>query len=165
MTTHKRALFTLLLASLSPYQASTFTFAKTNSAAASSAFTHISKPDSSSNTNTLEAAAASCHQDDARGETSSSTQLCAAATSMEEDATTMTTKTVTKISNENLSLLSDRGRDALQQLMDLNDESQVHVYGGWPEVGVEDESKVKLSEQVRVIFVVCVCVKLKLKFQ
>ena len=161
MTTHKRALFTLLLASLSPYQASTFTFAKTNSAAASSAFTHISKPDSSNaNTNT----AASCHQDDAasvRGESSSSTQLCAAATSMDEDATIMETITTEMISKDNLSLLSDRGRDALQQLMDLKDESQVHVYGGWPEVGVEDENKIKLSEQVRVIFVYCVCGKLK----
>eukprot|EP00815_Leptocylindrus_aporus_P005842 CAMPEP_0116068674 /NCGR_PEP_ID=MMETSP0322-20121206/11812_1 /TAXON_ID=163516 /ORGANISM="Leptocylindrus danicus var. apora, Strain B651" /LENGTH=721 /DNA_ID=CAMNT_0003555851 /DNA_START=60 /DNA_END=2225 /DNA_ORIENTATION=- len=145
MTTHKRALFTLLLASVSPYQAFTFTFAKTNAAAASSAFTHISKPESSSNANALEgAAAASCHHDDARGEGSSRTQLCAAATSMEEDAAAV----MTMISKDNLSLCSDRGRHALEQLMDLGDESQVHVYGGWPEVGVEDENKVKLSEQL-----------------
>ena len=82
---------------------------------------YISKPESSSNANALEgAAAASCHHDDARGEGSSRTQLCAAATSMEEDAAAVMTKTMT-ISKDNLSLCSDRGRHALQQLMDLGD--------------------------------------------
>jgi len=158
MTTHKRALFTLLLASLSPYEASTFTFAKTNSATAS-AFTHIPNPESStatSSTSTLEAAA-SCSNEESEGaagvSSSSTTQLCAAAsTSMEDD--TMTTTTV---SEENLSLLSERGRSAIQQLVNLGDESQAHVYGGWPDVGMEDENKLKLSEQVREIFVLCVC--------
>lgn len=38
----------------------------------------------------------------------------------------------------------------MQNLVDSDEEgSQAHVYGGWPEAGVEDEGKKKLADQVR----------------
>ena len=63
------------------------------------------------------------------------------------------------ISNANLQLLSERGRTAILKLIqyDENNDSgngndirtQEHIYGNWPEVGVEDEGKKQLAEQVR----------------
>ena len=54
------------------------------------------------------------------------------------------------VTEANLSVLSDRGRLAVQNLVDFDEEgSQTHVYGGWPEAGVEDEGKKQLADQVR----------------
>lgn len=55
------------------------------------------------------------------------------------------------VSSGNLDLLSPRGRKALQNLIafDENTGAQTHVYGDWPEPGVDDEGKKKLVEQVR----------------
>ena len=54
------------------------------------------------------------------------------------------------VTEENLAVLSERGRQAVQNLVDYDKEgSQAHVYGGWPEAGVEDEGKKKLADQVR----------------
>jgi len=49
----------------------------------------------------------------------------------------------------NLEVLSDRGREAVQKLIDFDqDGSQEHVYGGWPDVGTQDDDKRRLGEQV-----------------
>lgn len=54
------------------------------------------------------------------------------------------------VTDANLAVLSNRGRQAVQNLVDCDEEgSQAHVYGGWPEAGVEDEGKKKLADQVR----------------
>jgi len=55
----------------------------------------------------------------------------------------------TAVTAENLALLSERGRATIQRLVE-NDQhgSQKHVYGGWPEAGVEDGGKQRLAEQV-----------------
>jgi hypothetical protein len=52
---------------------------------------------------------------------------------------------------ENLGLLSDRGRAAIQNLIlyDTDSHDQMHVYGNWPPPGVDDENKLRLAEQVR----------------
>ena len=53
------------------------------------------------------------------------------------------------ISEENLELLSDRGRNAIVSLMENDvDGFQEHVYANWPEAGVDDEGKKALAEQV-----------------
>lgn len=54
------------------------------------------------------------------------------------------------VSTENLQLLSERGRKALLALIehDSSTLAQTHVYGNWPEVGVDDEGKKQLTEQV-----------------
>ena len=55
------------------------------------------------------------------------------------------------VTEENLKVLSERGRKAVENLLAHDtDGAQAHVYGGWPEVGVEDEGKQKLAEQVRI---------------
>lgn len=54
------------------------------------------------------------------------------------------------VTEENLKVLSDRGRKAVQNLLAYDaDGSQAHVYGGWPDAGVDDNGKQKLAEQVR----------------
>ena len=57
------------------------------------------------------------------------------------------------ISQDNWDLLSDRGKAALSRLilydMSNGNDGQKHVYGDWPEAGVEDEEKRMLAEQVR----------------
>ena len=54
------------------------------------------------------------------------------------------------VTDENLKVLSERGRKALENLLAHDaDGSQAHVYGGWPDAGLEDEGKQKLAEQVR----------------
>jgi UDP-sugar pyrophosphorylase len=66
--------------------------------------------------------------------------------SVESDATC----TNTAISLENLELLSERGKNAILSLIQHDvDGAQEHVYGDWPEAGVEDEGKKLLAEQVR----------------
>ncbi len=54
------------------------------------------------------------------------------------------------ISPSNWNLLSTRGKSALLRLIehDLDHQHQTHVYGNWPEVGIEDEEKRMLAEQV-----------------
>lgn len=53
------------------------------------------------------------------------------------------------VTDENLQVLSERGRKALENLLAHDtDGSQAHVYGGWPDAGVEDDGKQKLAEQV-----------------
>jgi hypothetical protein len=55
------------------------------------------------------------------------------------------------VSNDNWDLLSERGQVALSNLIhgDADIQSQTHVYSNWPERGIEDEGKRKLTEQVR----------------
>jgi hypothetical protein len=57
------------------------------------------------------------------------------------------------ISQGNWDLLSDRGKAALSRLilydMSSGNDGQKHVYGDWPEAGVQDEEKRMLAEQVR----------------
>ena len=54
------------------------------------------------------------------------------------------------VSTRNWELLSARGRSALERLVsrDAGRSAQAHVYGGWPEIGVEDDGKIALAEQV-----------------
>lgn len=54
------------------------------------------------------------------------------------------------VSNDNWSLLSARGKQALSNLINGDEGigAQGHVYKDWPEAGTEDEGKVKLAEQV-----------------
>jgi hypothetical protein len=53
------------------------------------------------------------------------------------------------ISEENLGLLSERGRDAVRRLIESDPWGhQRHIYGEWPETGVEDEGKKRLGDQV-----------------
>jgi hypothetical protein len=66
--------------------------------------------------------------------------------------TTTTTSPPTEVISEaNWNLLSDRGRKALQNLMehDRSFRAQTHVYENWPDAGVDDEGKIRLTEQVR----------------
>ena len=59
----------------------------------------------------------------------------------------------TIVSDANLQLLSERGRKALVELMESDvDKSQVHIYGDWPEPGVNDDDKRRLAEQVCICF-------------
>jgi hypothetical protein len=55
------------------------------------------------------------------------------------------------VSAENLALLTPRGRQAIENLIqfDQSDGAQLHVYANWPEAGTEDEGKQRLAEQVR----------------
>jgi len=54
------------------------------------------------------------------------------------------------VSEENLKALSERGRKAVMNLLEYDTEgSQAHVYGSWPDAGVDDEGKKRLAEQVR----------------
>ena len=58
-----------------------------------------------------------------------------------------------ELSPANLDILSERGRKAVQSLIDNDvDGSQSHVYGEWPEAGTQDEDKQRLAEQVSVKF-------------
>ena len=64
---------------------------------------------------------------------------------------TSTTTSQPAVSESNLQVLSERGRTALQKLVESDpDGHQAHVYGDWPEAGVEDQGKKRLAEQVRV---------------
>ena len=59
------------------------------------------------------------------------------------------------ISKSNWDLLSDRGRAALSKLilydMSSGHDGQKHVYTDWPEVGVDDDEKRMLAEQVSML--------------
>jgi len=53
------------------------------------------------------------------------------------------------VSEENLSLLSPRGKAALINLIQGDiDNAQAHVYADWPTIGTNDEEKIKLCEQL-----------------
>lgn len=56
--------------------------------------------------------------------------------------------TLSAVSAENLSLLSERGRQSIENLIKNDDGSQSHVYADWPEAGVQDEQKSLLADQV-----------------
>jgi hypothetical protein len=53
------------------------------------------------------------------------------------------------VTEENLQVLSERGRRSLLNLVEHDtDGAQAHVYGSWPAAGVDDEGKKRLAEQV-----------------
>lgn len=54
------------------------------------------------------------------------------------------------ITQDNWDLLSERGRVSLSNLIhgDAEIQAQKHVYSNWPDRGIDDEGKQKLSEQV-----------------
>jgi hypothetical protein len=55
-----------------------------------------------------------------------------------------------RLTDENLALLSPRGRNALERLVEYDtDGAQQHVYGHWPPPGLHDSDKQRLAEQVR----------------
>ena len=58
------------------------------------------------------------------------------------------------ISQDNWDLLSDRGKDAISNLIhgDEGVNAQSHVYANWPEKGTDDEGKVSVTEQVSAWF-------------
>ena len=57
------------------------------------------------------------------------------------------------ISTENLALLSERGRQALERILECDtDGAQQHVYANWPEAGSDDDGKRRLTEQVKFKF-------------
>lgn len=57
---------------------------------------------------------------------------------------------VAAVSTDNLQLLSERGRKAVERLVSNDvDGSQSHVYSDWPEPGTQDDDKRRLAEQVR----------------
>lgn len=66
------------------------------------------------------------------------------------DSTTARFSTITDIvSAENLAILSQRGRAALERLIEFDqDGAQSHVYGNWPAPGNDDDGKQKLTEQL-----------------
>lgn len=64
-------------------------------------------------------------------------------------STTAATSTVTHTMDPaNWELLSDRGRAALERIMEETLQ-QSHVYGDWPPPGTDDDGKRRLAEQVR----------------
>lgn len=76
------------------------------------------------------------------------------------------TTTVTDfISGENLALLSERGRLAIESLIrhDIEYGSQKHVYSNWPEPGTDDDGKRNLAEQVSSFLFVDILVMKKKK--
>lgn len=53
------------------------------------------------------------------------------------------------VSSENLAILSERGRNAIVDLIENDvDGSQKHVYGDWPAVGTQDDDKRRLADQL-----------------
>lgn len=58
------------------------------------------------------------------------------------------------ITDDNFSLLSERGKKAITNLIQHDNQYenvQKHVYSNWPEHGIDDDGKRKLAEQVRTI--------------
>lgn len=57
-----------------------------------------------------------------------------------------------QISVQNWSLLSNRGKKALHNLIQMDIDggggAQEHVYGNWPEVGSDDDGKIQLADQL-----------------
>ena len=126
-----------------------------------------SSSSSSSSSSTTGATAASLHHQRvtsssatttaASSRTISSTCLDSSSASVEElsSSTSSSANHHDKfVSRENWELLSRRARSALSRLIqhDATSRSQLHVYGDWPGVGVDDELKIRLGEQVKTLF-------------
>ena len=130
-----------------------------------------SSSSSSSSSSTTGAAAASLHHQrvtsssatttTASSRTISSTCLDSSSASVEELSSTSSSANHHDefvVSRENWELLSRRARSALSRLIrhDATPSSrgqQLHVYGDWPDVGVDDELKIRLGEQVKKTFI------------
>jgi len=70
-------------------------------------------------------------------------------TTISRMSTSVDCVTAKEISSDNLELLSERGRSAILSLIESDKEGfQRHVYGNWPESGIEDEGKIHLGEQL-----------------
>ena len=70
-------------------------------------------------------------------------------------STSVDSATAEEITSENLELLSERGRSAILSLIESDKEGfQRHVYGNWPESGIEDEGKIHLGEQVSLFCII-----------
>ena len=126
---------------------------------------------SSSSSSTTGADAASLHHQRvtsssatttaASSRTISSTCLDSSSASVEELSSTSSSANHHDefvVSRENWELLSRRARSALSRLIrhDATPSSrgqQLHVYGDWPGVGVDDELKIRLGEQVKETFI------------
>ena len=64
-------------------------------------------------------------------------------------ASTTSSETTTLVSEDNLALLSERGREALLRFIANDpDGSNAHVYRDWPAAGTDDEGKRALTEQM-----------------
>ena len=76
------------------------------------------------------------------------TKLHATTSTKEDEVKAIVTNYV---SEANLALLSERGQKAITNLImhDYELKAQQHVYANWPEPGVDDDGKRRLSEQVR----------------
>jgi hypothetical protein len=87
------------------------------------------------------------------GNSPTASSLSAAASSSSAAATQEAAKNNIAISEGNWNLLSERGRKALDRLVqhDAVDGAQQHVYGNWPEPGTDDDGKVRLADQVRAV--------------
>jgi len=83
------------------------------------------------------------------GDTLSTTSLSSTATEVDIGPS------LDVISQSNWDLLSDRGKAALSKLilydMSSGHDGQKHVYANWPDVGVDDDEKRMLAEQVRYV--------------
>lgn len=53
-----------------------------------------------------------------------------------------------EVTSSNLELLSEKGRQAIEKLIESDDGSQAHVYSNWPEAGTDDEGKIRLADQL-----------------
>ena len=85
---------------------------------------------------------------------SSSSSTCLSAT--KEAQVEMNEEVAQYITQDNWNLLSARGQTALANLIkdDAGFNAQTHVYGNWPESGMEDEGKIQLAEQVSLFVIV-----------
>jgi hypothetical protein len=83
-----------------------------------------------------------------RGGSSQSTELSGSI-----DGTTTTQEQI--VTAANLDLLSERGREVILRLIENDPKGyQKHVYGNWPDAGVEDDGKKRLADQVRRYFII-----------
>ena len=91
------------------------------------------------------------------GDTSSTTTSLLSSTAAEVDIG----PSLDVISQSNWDLLSDRGKAALSKLilydMSSGHDGQKHVYANWPDVGVDDDEKRMLAEQVSCVCLVSSC--------
>jgi hypothetical protein len=90
----------------------------------------------------------------ASSSSSSSSGAVVMATTTAHDDGTATKLHVSR--DDNLALLSKRGRNAIQLLQ--QDEAQQHVLANWPPPGTQDDGKIRLTQQVRMNIYICVCV-------
>jgi len=88
-----------------------------------------------------------------RGGAADESSLSASAVDEDISTTNRPASVEKHISTDNWALLSEKGRIAIQKLIESDEEvgAQEHVYGGWPEAGVEDEGKISLADQLGVL--------------